>query len=100
MCANPPREIVADCCKRCPLFASKPGQDKTFPHIKAAAESASRLKRLIDSKLAFIVFGPNDVSARRASALFGLLAAENRSERKGIKEASNPKKKSRTTYID
>jgi hypothetical protein len=46
------------------------------------------------------MFGPEDISARRASALFGLLAAEGRSDRKRFKDSKAPKKKIKTQSID
>lgn len=91
---NPPRELVSECCSRCPLFPSKPSQDHASQVVAAAANSASRLKRLIDSKLAPILFGPDDLSARRCAAYFGYLNAEHRSDKNRF-----PKKKPEKTKL-
>ena len=93
---NPPEELVKDCCQHCPLFPSKPGQEHASPAIIAAYDSAARLKRLIDAKLAPIIFrDPNLLSARRCAALFGYNEAEAKSERNRI-----PKDKKQNKKVD
>ena len=89
--ANVSRELILDCCKHCPLEASKPGKEKVGQHVLAAAESASRLKQMIDSNVAQLVYKPGEISARRCAALMAMSQAENRSTAEGFKEA---KKKS------
>lgn len=97
---NPPEELVNDCCKHCPLFPSKPGQEHESVAVIAAYDSAARLKRLIDAKLAPIIFkDPNLLSARRCAALFGFNEAEARSERNRIPKEPKNKKKN-VDYID
>jgi hypothetical protein len=83
---NPHPEIVEKCCKSCPLLPSKPSSQNVNQNILAAADSASRLKKLIDGKLAQIMFGPNDLSARRCSAYLAYLNAIDKSEENRFKE--------------
>jgi len=65
--------------------------------INAAVDSAVRLKKLVDAKLAPIVFKDVPLSARRCSALFGYLNAENRSDKNRIPK---DKKQKKTDYIE
>jgi hypothetical protein len=94
---NPPEQLVSNCCKNCPLFPSKPGQENVPQAILAAANSASRLQKLVDGKLAPIIFGPDDLSARRVAAYFGLKSAEGRSDKNRFKKE---KEKPKVDYID
>jgi hypothetical protein len=88
---NPPRELVNSCCNNCPLLASKPGHVFISQNILAAADSAARLKRQLESNLATIIYGPDDISARRAAALDAYMDAESRSDKNRF---AKPKKTS------
>lgn len=81
MVNNPPRDLINDCCKHCPLFPSKSGYVEIPQNIIAAADSAARLKRQLDNNLASIIYGPDDISARRAAALDAYMNAESRSDK-------------------
>jgi len=78
---NPPQDLVKDCCNHCPLLPSKSGQTYVSQNIIAAADSAARLKRQLDNNLASILYGPDDISARRAAALDAYINAEARSDK-------------------
>lgn len=85
MIANPPREVVEYECSKCPLFPSKAGNEKVGQHVLAAVESASRLKRAIETKTAPLIFkNANDLSAKRCAMYYAYVNAENRSERKRL----------------
>lgn len=95
---NTPQELITESCRRCPLLPSKPGQDKVSQALIAAADSANRLKRLVDGKLAALVFSdPDDLSARRVAAYMGLLNAEARSDKNRFKKQ---KESPKVDYID
>jgi hypothetical protein len=84
---NPDPIIVQGCCQKCPLLPSKPGYENVNQNVIAAAESANRLKRLIDANIANLVFkDKDDLGARRVAALFGYLNAESKSESNRFKE--------------
>jgi hypothetical protein len=78
---NVTRETINSCCKNCPLLPSKPNHRQTSQVILAAADSAARLKRQLESGMAQIIYGPNDISARRAAALDAYIVAESRSDK-------------------
>jgi hypothetical protein len=84
---NPNPTLVSGCCTKCPLLASKPGNNQPLQHVLAAADSASRLKKLVDGKIVSVVFSkPDDLSAKRVAAYFGYLNAEAKSERNRFKK--------------
>jgi hypothetical protein len=70
------------------LYPSKPGRENVAQHILAASDSAARLKKQLDNGLAQIIYGKDDISAKRAKALEAHEEAEARSEKKRY-----PKKK-------
>jgi hypothetical protein len=67
------------------LFPSKPGQENVSQNILAAVDSAARLKRQLENGLAQILYGSDDISAKRAKALEAYENAEARSDKKRFK---------------
>lgn len=99
---DPPRELVDETCRRCPLFPSKASQQDVPQTVLAAAERGSTLKRLIDTKVAQIIFKPDDISAKRYTAMVAYLQAEARSDKNRFpkNEDKKPKIPKDVGYID
>ena len=91
---NPPRTLIDKCCAGCPLFPTKPGQEKCTQSVLAAVDGGCRLEQLLDTNAAGWIYKDSPPSARRIAALLGIKMARNRSDKKRMDEANKGAKTS------